>query len=414
MPLMLDDRQRFDWLRLIRTEGVGPRTFQGLLNRFGGASAALDALPELSRQAGRPVTLAPVAEIERELALTMRLGCRLLARGEKDYPIALAATPMAPPLLVARGNVAALARPMVAIVGSRNASGLGVKFAERLAAELAEAGIVVVSGLARGIDAAAHRASLRHGTVAVLAGGQGRIYPPQHAELVEEIIAAGAAVSESPFEMEPRGRDFPRRNRIVAGLSLATVVVEAARKSGSLITANMAFDAGREVFAVPGSPLDPRAEGTNDLLHQQKARLCRGAEDVLAEVRPMIGRPPEQGLLFDGGGADEHGDPAQTGGGLFDELEWLVGPDKGAAFREPADDFAGGEGHVPPQAPPPAAGPAETASDRVLALLGVAAIEVDDLVRQTGLPARAVKAALLDLELGGMARADPAGGYSRR
>lgn len=409
--LLLTERQRFDWLRLMRTEGVGPRTFRSLINRFGGAGAALAALPDLARAAGRPVALPTEAAVEREMAMMARLGCRLLALGEGGYPAALASTHMAPPLLAVRGDIAVLSRPMVAIVGSRNASALGVKFAERLAADLSDAGIIVVSGLARGIDAAAHRASLRGGTVAVLAGGHGRIYPPQHVELVEALAESGAAVSESPFEMEPRGRDFPRRNRIVAGLSLATVVVEAARKSGSLITARMALDEGRELFAVPGSPLDPRAEGANDLLHGaadgSRARMCRSAEDVLAEIRPMMegGAHPSQGLLLDGGGGESGLPP------LFDEFDWLVA-EEGRSYRPPPSarlDVAGGETAEPAEPDQVQDDPAE----RVYELLGASPLEVDDLVRHGALQARQVKSALLDLELSGRVRRDPSGGYCR-
>ena len=406
--LLLTDRQRFDWLRLTRTEGVGPRTFRSLVNRFGGAGAALAALPGLARAAGRPVALPAEAAIEREMAMMERLGCRLVALGEGGYPAALASTHMAPPLLAVRGSLAILSRPMVAIVGSRNASALGVKFAERLAAELSEAGIAVVSGLARGIDAAAHRASLKGGTVAVLAGGHGRIYPPQHADLVEALAESGAALSESPFEMEPRGRDFPRRNRIVAGLALATVVVEAARKSGSLITARMALDEGRELFAVPGSPLDPRAEGTNDLLHGvadgARARMCRSAEDVLAEIRPMIesgGAPPSQGELLDGGGEPSGFPP------LFDEFDWLVA-EEGRSYRPSP---------VAPREDEQAAAEPESIhedpAERVYGLLGASPLDVDDLVRHGALHARQVKSALLDLELSGRVRRDPSGGYCR-
>ncbi len=299
----LTEAQRLDWLRLIRTEGVGPRTFRGLLNRFGGAGAALAALPDLARQAGRPISLPAPAEIEREVEQTRRLGGRFLALGEVGYPKPLAATQTAPPLIAVRGRIEALAKPMVALVGSRNASATGLKMTERLARELGEAGVVVVSGLARGIDTAAHRASLPTGTVAVLAGGHGQVYPPQNEPLLDEIVAEGAAISELPFSTEPRARDFPRRNRIVAGLSLAVVVVEAARKSGSLITARLANEEGRELFAVPGSPLDPRAEGANDLIHAQAAKLCRSARDVLDEIAPMIAAEPAQSSLFDGGGA---------------------------------------------------------------------------------------------------------------
>ena len=264
--MRLTDEQRLDWLRLIRTDNVGPRTFRALVNHYGGARAALAALPDLARRGGatRPARVHSRPDAERELAAAQALGVSFVALGESDYPRRLQMIDDAPPLLAVRGRTAALDRPMVAIVGSRNASAAGVRFAERLARDLGAAGFVVVSGLARGIDAAAHRASLASGTVAVLAGGHDRIYPPEHAGLADAILADGAAVSEMPLGWEPRARDFPRRNRLISGLALGVVVVEAARRSGSLITARIALEQGREVFAVPGSPLDPRAEGTNE------------------------------------------------------------------------------------------------------------------------------------------------------
>ncbi len=211
------------------------------------------------------------------------------ASAKTAYPQRLAEIDDAPPLLAVRGNIAALTRPMIAIVGSRNASAAGLKFAERIAHELGEAGFVIASGLARGIDAAAHRASLATGTVAVLAGGHDHIYPEQHLDLLDAILPGGAAISEMPFGWEPRAQDFPRRNRLISGLSLGVVIVEAAKRSGSLITARLALEQGREVFAVPGSPIDPRAEGTNGLL-KQGATLVTEAADVLAVLEPILGR----------------------------------------------------------------------------------------------------------------------------
>ena len=222
-----------------------------------------------------------------------RLGIALIALGEPDYPARLRMIDDAPPLIGVRGKADVLAANMIGVVGSRNASAAGMKFAERIARELGDAGFIVVSGLARGIDAAAHRSSLSSGTVAVLAGGHDHIYPAEHVPLLEQILPAGAAVTEMPLGWEPRGRDFPRRNRLISGLSLGVVIVEAARRSGSLITARMANEQGREVFAVPGSPLDPRAEGTNGLL-KQGATLVTEAADVLAVVRPILGERIEQ------------------------------------------------------------------------------------------------------------------------
>ena len=224
------------------------------------------------------------ADTERELAAAKKLGVTLVALGEPNYPPRLQMIDDAPPLIAVRGNARALSLPMVAIVGSRNASGAGLKFTQRIAHELGEAGFAIVSGLARGIDAAAHRASLESGTIAVLTGGQDRVYPAEHADLLDAILPTGAALSEMPLGWEPRGRDFPRRNRLISGLSLGVVIVEAAKRSGSLITARFALEQGREVFAVPGSPLDPRAEGTNGLI-KQGATPVTETGDIL---RPTI------------------------------------------------------------------------------------------------------------------------------
>jgi DNA processing protein len=294
----LTDAQRLDWLRLIRSENVGPRTFRALVNQFGGAGAALAALPDLARRGGRPaLKVATRAGAEREMAGLARLGARLIALGEPDYPRPLQVIEGAPPLLAVRGDPAVLARPAVAIVGSRNASAAGLTFTERLGRGLGDAGLVIVSGLARGIDTRAHRAALRTGTIAVLAGGLDRIYPPDNEGLLARIVdEGGAALTEMPLGWEARGRDFPRRNRLVSGLSYGVVVVEAARRSGSLITARYALKQGREVLAVPGSPLDPRADGTNDLI-REGATLCAAPEHVLAAVEPRSPRagrsPPE-------------------------------------------------------------------------------------------------------------------------
>ena len=259
----------------------------------------------------------------------------------------------APPLLAVRGQLAILKRPLVAIVGSRNASAAGVKFAQGLARELGEAQFGVVSGLARGIDAAAHRASLATGTIAVLAGGHDRLYPPEHRRSGRTILADGAAVSEMPLTWEPRARDFPRRNRLISGLALGVVIVEAARRSGSLITARLAGEQGREVFAVPGHPLDPRAEGTNGLI-KQGATLVTSAADVIAVLEPILGRavaPP----------------PA----------------------REP-DLFA-----------PPDSEPADDERARIVSLLGPAPAAIDDLVRLSGAKPAIVRTVLLELEIAG-------------
>jgi DNA processing protein len=359
--IRLTDEQRIDWLRLIRSENVGPRTFRALVNRYGGARAALDALPELARRGGaaRTIRVYPRADAEREIAAADRLGATFIASGESAYPRRLAAIDDAPPLIAVRGNRDALARPMVGMVGSRNASAAGIKFAERLAHDLGQAGYVIVSGLARGIDAAAHRASLATGSLAALAGGQDRLYPEEHAGLLEAMLEAGAAISEMPFGWEPRARDFPRRNRLISGLSLGVVIVEAAKRSGSLITARFALEQGREVFAVPGSPLDPRAEGTNGLL-KQGATLVTEAADVVSALEPILGRAPDLP-------AEEPDILADTAG-------------------EPDPDVRA----------------------RIIGLLGPTPIGIDDLVRLSGAPPGIVRTVLLELELAG--RLDRQGG----
>ena len=226
-------------------------------------------------------------DAEREIAAAQKRGVTFVAVDEPGYPYRLRMIDDAPPLLAVRGQMQALPRPMVAVVGSRNASGAGLKFTQRIARELGEAGFVVASGLARGIDAAAHSASLATGTVAVLAGGQDRIYPPEHVTLLDSVLPAGAALSEMPMGWEPRARDFPRRNRLISGLSLGVVIIEAAKRSGSLITARFALEQGREVFAVPGSPLDPRAEGTNGLIKQGATPVTETA-DIVSALRPIM------------------------------------------------------------------------------------------------------------------------------
>jgi DNA processing protein len=385
----LTDAQRLDWLRLIRCENIGPRTFYALLNRFGGAGAALDALPGLvaRHSGGRRIAIAKLADCEIEMADIGRRGISLVALGEPEYPPALRAIDAPPPLIAVRGRLGVLQAPMVAIVGSRNASAAGRTFAERLARELGAAGHVIVSGLARGIDLRSHQASLTSGTVAVLAGGHDRIYPAEHAGLLEAILEHGAAVSEMPMGWEPRGRDFPRRNRIVAGLSLATVVVEAARRSGSLITARFAAEQGREVFAVPGSPLDPRAEGTNGLL-REGATFCTCAADVIDALAPLLRDGPVS--------------PPRLGEGGRIEQYW----DEWDRFENEAPAAAAGiELHKNEAAPDgdrqrnPAA--VRDTRARILDLLGPVPVAVDDLVRVAEASVAEVTMVLLEIELAG-------------
>jgi len=291
----LSDRQRLAWLRLIRTPNVGPATFRDLINRFGSAEAAIEQLPELMRNAGAamPPRIPSPETAEAEMAAAHRYGARFIGIGEPDYPPQLRRMDYPPPLIAVKGNTSVFQLPAVSIVGARNASLAGLKMARMIAVGLGREGYAVISGLARGIDTAAHEGSLATGTVGVLAGGLDRIYPPENAGLCGKIAEAGAVVSEMPFGWEPRAQDFPRRNRIVAGLGLGLVVVEAARRSGSLISARLAGEMGRIVFAVPGSPIDPRAEGTNGLL-KDGATLVTGPEDVLEMLAPLtLIRPPD-------------------------------------------------------------------------------------------------------------------------
>jgi DNA processing protein len=279
---ILTDEERIDWLRLSRTAQVGPITFFALLSRFGSVSRAIDELPRLAAKAGRAKATAipPAGDIKRELDKAAKLGVRHIAACEPDYPEALAAIEDAPPIIAAGRDLSLFTRPSVAIVGARNASLNGKRIAARLAADLAEAGFVIVSGLARGIDTEAHKAALARGTIAVVAGGIDIVYPPENSVLQARIFDEGCVVSETPLGTEPMARHFPRRNRIISGIVPGVIVVEAAKHSGSLITARMALEQGREVFAVPGSPLDPRAQGANGLI-RDGATLTESADDVL-------------------------------------------------------------------------------------------------------------------------------------
>lgn len=362
--------QRLDWLRLIRTENVGPVTFRQLVARFGDPTTALVALPELARQGGRakPLAIASRAAAEREVAALQKLGARLLTLADPDYPQALAAVPDAPPVLSVRGHVHLLERPAIAIVGARNASANGRTLAERLARDLGEAGYLVASGLARGIDAAAHRGALPHATAAVVAGGIDVIYPEENAGLYEDIWGQGLLVAESPPGTQPTARHFPRRNRIISGLSYGIVVVEAAEKSGSLITARFAGEQGREVMAVPGSPLDPRCRGANRLI-RQGATLVENAADIIEALAPMLRRPL-----------------GEREPDLFD-LPPVAGADDGTVAK---------------------------AREQVLELLGPSAVAVDELIRQCQLSASIVLTILLELDLAGRLERHPGNQVSLR
>lgn len=393
MILRLDDRQRFDWLRLARTEGVGPMTFRGLINRFGGAGAALAALPALAAKRGRPITLPAEQEIEAEFRMAERLGARLVGYGEADYPRLLREIDAPPPVLAMKGNVACLQKSSIGIVGSRNASALGRKIAGTLAADLAAAGYVIASGLARGIDAEAHRASLATGTIGVLAGGLDRPYPPEHADLADQMCENGLIVSERPFGLAPRGRDFPRRNRVISGLSLGVIVVEAARRSGSLITARMANEQGREVFAVPGSPMDPRAEGANDLI-REGAMLIANARDVITALQPREGLPPRLPGLF--------AEKSDDDDALFDEWDEMAGEQEEAGST-PSAAAIKGQDEVQPL----------DLRSRLLAALSPSPIEVDALLRLLDAPPAQLRAMLFDLEMEQLIERHPGNRISR-
>ncbi|HTJ01160.1 MAG TPA: DNA-processing protein DprA [Methylovirgula sp.] len=397
----LSDAQRFDWLRLIRSENIGPRSFRALINRYGSAAAALAALPSLTH--GRQVRIASEEDIAREMEAAARCGARFIAVGEPDYPALLRRIDSAPPIIALRGDPKIFARPAVAIVGARNASAAGLAFAERLARGLAQAGFSIISGLARGIDIRVHLATAETGTVAVLAGGHDKIYPSEHAPLLERMLASGAAVSEMPFGWEARGRDFPRRNRLVSGLAQGTVVVEAARKSGSLITARFAAEQGREVFAVPGSPLDPRAEGANDLL-RDGATICTSAQDVVDALARQI--EPQYTLFAEGEPRDLQDES------LWDELDL---PDIAAAPRLPASIEAGIETPEKPPKRSAAQAPAhaEDARRRIVALLGPAPISIDELARAAAVPTGDLRAILFELALSGEIEHQPGDLISR-
>jgi len=353
----LSPAERLAWLRLARTETVGAVSFRRLLARFGEPGAALAALPEIARRAGRGASLQipSAVEAEAELADGEAMGAKLLLSADADFPAALAALDPPPPLLWVLGQTDLLDRRAAAVVGARIASAQGRRFARGLAADLGAAGLVVVSGLARGIDAAAHEGALASGTVAVLGGGLADIYPPENEPLYEVIAARGCLVSESAPRRRAQARDFPRRNRLISGLSLAVVVVEAELRSGSLITARMALEQGREVLAVPGSPLDPRCRGCNDLI-RQGAGVCEEADDVLRAIEGVTG------------------------------------------FRAPPS---------PRFAPDADADISEALRERLFVLLSPTPVAIDELARLAAAPPGQVFAALVELSLAGRAELHP-------
>ena len=362
----LDPQERLDWLRLARTETVGPVTFYALLRRFGSARASLQALPRLSR----PVVAMGLRDVEAELTALARLGARLVCWGEPDYPAALATVEDAPPVLTVLGDPALLQMPIVAVVGARNASANGRRIASELSAGLGEAGIVVVSGMARGIDAAAHLGSLHSGSVAVVAGGADIVYPEENRGLYDALVERGAVIAELPLGTEPQARHFPRRNRIISGMARG-VVVEAAAKSGSLITARFALEQGREVFAVPGSPLDPRSRGCNDLL-RNGATLTETAADILAQLGPFL--------------QSEMPAPRPRERALQPRLPLAAAAPNLSAIPQIPEDAA---------------------LELLIEKLSPTPVAVDELVRQCHLSAASIATLLLELELAGRIERHP-------
>ena len=357
----LTHAERVDWLRLARTPQVGPVAFAKLIARYGNAGDALEALPALAAKGGRINALKIVSreEAEAELAATDNFGARILMACEPEYPDLLAVLDPAPPVISVQGRLDPDSAPCCAIVGSRNSSAIGIRFARDVARELGQAGITIVSGLARGIDGAAHTGALDTGTIAVLASGLDHIYPPEHADLHQAIAQQGLLVTESPLGAVPTARDFPRRNRLISGLSLGTVVIEAAMRSGSLITARLAAEQGREVMATPGSPLDPRAKGTNKLI-RDGAALIESADDILDILR-QAKRPV----------AAESDTPD---------------------YMADTDDEADA-----------------TVRTRIAELLSPSPVSIDELVRQSGASAGEVHSVLIELELAGRANVLPGG-----
>lgn len=345
----MSEQERFNRLRLIRSPRVGPVTFRQLMARFGSAGEALRALPDLAARGGGKGSVADAVAIEKEIARSRALGARYLLMGDADYPWLLDQMEGAPPALIVRGDLSLASRQCVAMVGARNASAAACRFARTLAQELGQRGAVIVSGLARGIDTAAHQGSIGSGTIAVIASGIDIAFPPENEALQEQVATDGLLVTEHPPGTQPLARQFPARNRIIAGLSKGTVVVEAAPRSGSLITARMAGEAGREVMAVPGSPIDPRAQGCNQLI-REGAVLVQNAADVIEAIGAIDGRMVRQGSL------DYAGEPMS-----FDV--------------------------------------AEQERTAVIALLGPAPVPVDELIRLSGLSPAAVQTVLLELEL---------------
>jgi len=362
----LSDEQRLNWLRLIRSQNVGPATFRDLISGFGTAAAAIEALPELAKSGGLPakIKICPVEDAEVELRQAEKIGARFITLGEPDYPPILRHSDQSPPVICIKGNIDILHEKCVGIVGSRNCSVAGIKLTQRFAGQLGEKGYTIVSGLARGIDTAAHRASLLTGTAAIFAGGIDHIFPEENTNLASSILDNnGICVTEMPIGWQPKAIDFPRRNRIVTGLSLGVIVVEAAKRSGSLITARLANEIGRLVMAVPGSPLDPRSEGTNGLI-RNGATLITNIEDVIDALTPLHAKEDNDGFIYD----------------IFEGEETLP--------------LEGGEPTYPENTD-------ENMRQAIITALGPSPTEIDDIIRFTNATAGQVQLVLLELSIAG-------------
>ena len=363
------EQEKFSWLRLARSAQIGPVTFHKLLERYGSAVSALEHFSDLSRRGGRskPLHPCPVQQVEEELHAIERFGAKLICAGEPLYPLSLSVLPDAPPVLTLKGRMDLLNQPGLGIVGARNASLNGRKFAEKLAGELGEGGQIIISGMARGVDTSAHKGALSTGTIAVIAGGIDVVYPEENRALYEEICKVGLVVAESPFGVAPVSQSFPRRNRIISGLSQGVIVVEATLRSGSLITARLAAEQGRDVYAVPGFPLDPRAEGPNKLI-QEGAALITSAQDILSAQQDFVSRIPR-------GVSDPK---VETDFASYEEDERITGE----------------------------------ARDLILAKLSAMPVQLDDLIRDLDLSPAAVNSALLELELAARIQRSPGGRVS--
>ena len=360
----LSDEQKLNWLRLIRSDNVGPATFCDLINHFRSASAALEALPDLISKGGvaGKIRIASREQAEQEMEAAQRNDAKFIGMGEPDYPPALRNVDYPPPLLCVKGNSGLLNSNAIAIVGSRNASINGMRLAARFASELGQADYAIISGLARGIDASAHKHSLSSGTITVFAGGVDHIFPDENTELALDILEhGGAIISAMPMGWKPRSKDFPRRNRLVAGIASALLVVEAAKRSGSLISARLANEAGRTVYALPGSPLDPRCEGTNWLI-KQGATLVTEPDDIIHDQAQS--RSPDQKGFW----------------GEHDENESYEENSKGASTVIDLED---------------------NQRRKIIAALGPSPVEIDDIIRFSQASPGQVQLVLIELGLAG-------------